>query len=260
MKHPVPRPRVAARSRPAPPAADPLQALLTALVACAALIVLAWPAGATEQPRERRDVTLTGDHASQRFLAGDHVRISANVRDDVFAAGRSVSLDSARAHTLFALAMGRLDLRESSVRDILAIALEADVATTVDDDVLLAVCPFCPFGSGVLRLSRAARIGGDARLVGETIEIDGTVAGRVRAAARRIVVSGTINGEADLRADTIVIAPGARIGGGLVSRSRSEPRIDQGAVVEGGHRHVPTDPGIPARGDLASLVARALWR
>jgi hypothetical protein len=47
-----------------------------------------------------RSVELTGTHTDQQFISGDQVRILAQVADDIFAAGREVTLDGAKAHTL----------------------------------------------------------------------------------------------------------------------------------------------------------------
>jgi hypothetical protein len=47
-----------------------------------------------------REVSVTGERAKQQFLAGDRVHIGANVADDVFAVGREVTIEGARAHTV----------------------------------------------------------------------------------------------------------------------------------------------------------------
>jgi hypothetical protein len=236
-----------------------------AAVLCS-LALLSWlTESAAAQPgvTAGRDVALAGILSEQQFLAGDRVRINAEVADDIFAAGRTVTVDGARA-VMLVVGAGQLDLRNTTLRDLVAGGMGAEISATIEDDMVVGICPACPMGSGRLVIARSTRVGSDARLAAATIEMQGAIGGNLRAAARRIVISGDIAGNVDVRAGEIVIAPGARITGVLTARSPVPPDIHSGAQVGQAH-HVPTDAPFPdsdswGRGlvNVAAVAAIAL--
>jgi len=212
-------------------------------------------ANAVAQVRASRSVEITGDQQHQQFAAGDTVRITAQIADDVFAAGREVTLDGARAHTLVTGA-GRLVLRNSTIRDLIAGSLDVEIHGVIEDDAIVAVCPLCWWGSRRILIGKDARIGHDARFVAETIVIDGTIGGELHATARRIVISGSVTGKAELKAREIVIASSAKLGGEVIIRSPGKPEIATGATIAGPLREVPTKVDFP---DVSELPRRLAW-
>ena len=160
----------------------------------------------------------------QQFLAGYRVHIGANVADDVFAVGREVTIEGARARTVVT-GGDTIVVKDSALHDLFAGGQDIEIHGTIEDDAMVAVCPVCPWGSGRLLLGPTGRIGDDARLAAGTLEIQGTIGGNLTAVARRIVISGTRRGKADLTAKEIVIASGARLGGELVARSPKQAEI-----------------------------------
>jgi len=212
------------------------RALLKGLVAFALVMFLACipePRASVEPERfDRENVTLKGSHTDMQFLAGQSVRISANVADDVFAAGRDVTFDSATVKNAI-VAGYDVELRSGNVADIITAAANVKIAGTIEDDLVAA--------ARSIRISSNGKIGGDVRFAAETIDMEGRVNGNMRAAAARITITGKISGKADLLAERIVIASGASIAGDLIYRSNEEPEIAEGATIGGKVRRVEID-------------------
>lgn len=181
---------------------------------------------------ERENVTLEGSYTDMQFLAGQSVRISADVADDVFAAGRDVTFDSATVKNAI-VAGYDVELRSGKVSDMIAAAANVKIAGTIEDDVVAA--------ARSIRVSSGGMIGGDARFASETIDMEGRIGGNMRAAAARITITGTISGKADFLAERIVIASSAVIAGDLIYRSDEEPEIAEGAKIGGKVRRIEID-------------------
>ena len=181
---------------------------------------------------DRENVILEGTHVDMQFLAGQSVRISAQVADDVFAAGRDVTFDSATVKNAI-VAGYDVELRSGNVSDMIAAAANVKIAGIIEDDLVAA--------ARSIRVSSSGTIGGDVRFAAETIDMEGRIRGNMRAAAARITITGKISGKADLLAERIVIASGASIAGDLIYRSDAEPEIAEGATIEGKIRRIEID-------------------
>ena len=229
------------------------QCLVAVLIMAGVLFSLA-PSAAAEV-RAAWTVEITGDQQHQQFAAGDTVKVKANVADDVFAAGRGVTLDGARAHTLVTGA-GRLSIRNSTVRDLIAGGLDVEIHGTIEDDAVIAVCPMYWWAPRRILIGKDVRIGDDARLFADTIEIEGTIGRELYATARRIVISGSVTGHADIKAKEIVIASRAHLGGEVTFRSPTKPEIASGATITGPVREMPTKVDFP---DVSELPRKLAW-
>ena len=196
-------------------------------------------------------ISLSGSHQDQQFLAGETVEVTADIADDVFAAARKVLFEGASAEN--ALAAGFIvTVRETTVRDMILAGGEIDFAGSVTDDLVAAVCPFCPMVGG-LHLRRGSHIGDDARLAGRDIHVEARIDGTLYAAATgRVTLSGEIGGNAEVLADRIVITPDARIGGDLLYAGTAKPEIPEGAVISGQVREL--DVKLPELGDRESWI------
>jgi cytoskeletal protein CcmA (bactofilin family) len=188
---------------------------------------------------ERENVTLKGSHTDMQFLAGQSVRISANVADDVFAAGRDVTFDSATVQNAI-VAGYDVELRGGNVADMITAAANIKIAGIIKDDLVAA--------ARSIRVSSEGTIGGDARFAAEVIDMEGRIGGNMRAAAARITITGKISGKADFLAERIVVASGAVIAGDLIYRSEAEPEIAEGATIGGKIRRIEID-----KPDLTSI-------
>lgn len=224
------------------------------LVAALALVALAGAAMA-QTFASGDEITVSGIHDSQIFRAGRRVTVRAAVNDEVFVAGREVLFDGAAVEQAIAVGLS-LIFRDSTARDAMLLAGEIDIGGDVADDLAAAVCPFCTWTGGRLRLRRQADVGGDALLAAGDIEIEGRIGGELWAAAQRIVIAGTVQGDAHLAAPEIILRPGARISGDLVHMSDAAPEIAEGASVGGTVRKVEA-PVPPV--DTEALGEAAAW-
>jgi hypothetical protein len=159
-----------------PTGCPPLRAVARCLVAAliVAGIFLSLAPSTVAEVRAARTIEITGEQQHQQFAAGDTVRITANVADDVFAAGREITLEGARAHTLVSGA-GRLVIRNSTIHDLIAGGLDVEIHGIIEDDAVIAVCPMCWWAPRRILIGKDARIGDDARLFADTIEIEGAI-------------------------------------------------------------------------------------
>ncbi len=212
-------------------------------------------AAAAAEVQASRAVEITGTLQQQQFAVGETVKITADVADDIYAFGREVTLDGAKARSLI-VATGHLVIRNSTVHELMAGSLDVEINGQVEDDATIAVCPVCPWGTRRILIGKDGRIGDQARLVAETIEIEGNIGGTLQATARRIVISGSVTGQADLTAEQIVFAPTARLGGELIARSPGKPEIATGAVITGPIREIPTKVDFP---DPAKFPRQLAW-
>jgi len=192
--------------------------------------------------------TLSGDHQKQQFLTGERVEVTdANVADDIFSVGRNVIFDTVSAKNIVAGGMS-LSLKGITAENLIGGGGQMDVSGDIKDDVVAAVCPFCPV-MGRLHLTNGLQIGDDARLAGRDIAVDGRIGGDLYAAAQQFRLSGEVVGNARIEADRIALAPGARIGGDLLYTSQTKPEVADGAFIAGQVRQVesqlPFAEGLP---------------
>ena len=164
------------------------------------------------------------------YAAGEAVRIDGRLNGDLVAASRRVRVDGQVDGDLFA-ATGTVDLRGAVGDSIRVFAQSLYVDATIDGDLLAAV--------EELVVTRNARIAGRVVAAASRVEIDGAVDGGVRLAGGEVVMRGTVHGDADVIADGLDLAPGARITGDLAYRGRTPLSPEAAARVEGAVRYDP---------------------
>lgn len=206
--------------------------LITALV----MLAMASPLRAEMQTETvGGDILITGSGptaplaaARDVLAAGTTVTLGGFVRQDMHAMGFDVEIDAKTAGDLTAMGFS-LGLRGPVGGD-----LTASGFTT--------------------RLSRAAEVGGNARLAGGTITIDGPVRGSLAAMGADVVLNAEVTGDARITAETISFGPQARIGGTL-TYSAAE-RVDIPASVIAPERVTYTE--LDHRGMMRH--ANEMWR
>ena len=194
------------------------------LLGLAAGLVLAMMPGAQATELAEENARLSGSHHTQSFLAGGSVTIDATSSDGVFAAGGDILVEGARLEDLI-MAGGWLTFTSSTAKDLIAAGGNLSVDGEIEDDVLAA-------GFRV-SLGRRARIGGDVRLAGAYVRVDGEVAGDLKISAARVRIEGRVEGDLDLLADDIRISPDAVILGAISYRSPGEADISSRAQIGG---------------------------
>jgi cytoskeletal protein CcmA (bactofilin family) len=153
----------------------------------------------------------------------------------VLAAGANVSVDAPVGNDLWAAGE--------------SVAVNAPVA----DNIMLA-------GNSVL-VDRAAKIGGNARVVGNEVNINGPVSRDLYIAAAAARIASEVTGNVEVHADKLVIDPGAVIRGRLTVHSPNEPVVSPEAQVLGGTDHIRTESSrSPSFGSwVGNWLLRFLW-
>ena len=179
------------------------------------------------------------------YAAGEAVRIDGRLNGDLVAASRRVRVDGQVDGDLFA-ATGTVDLRGAVGDSIRVFAQSLYVDAAIDGDLLAAV--------EELVVTRNARIAGRVVAAASRVEIDGAVDGGVRLAGGEVVMRGTVHGDADVIADGLDLAPGARITGDLEYRGRTPLSAEAAARVEGAVRYDPQTDETEERGTRWGVV------
>ena len=168
------------------------------------------------------------------YTAAEAVRVDGRLNGDLVAAARRVVVVGQVDGDLF-LAGNTVDLRGPIGDSTRIVGQRINVDTAIDGDLFAA--------AGEIVVTDEARIAGGIVAAGGRVEIDGTVENGARVAAGEIVIHGTVHGDANVIADRLDLAPGARITGDLDYRTRTPLSPQAAALVEGAVRYEepPTD-------------------
>ena len=162
------------------------------------------------------------------YAAGEAVRVDGRLNGDLVAAARRIMVDGRVEGDVFA-AGNNIDLRGPIGDSTRIVGQILTVDTTIDGDLLA--------GGEELHLTENAIVAGGLTAAASLVEIDGTVGRGARVAAGEIIVRGTVNGNANVIADRLDLAPGARITGDLDYRARTPLSPEAAAQVEGAVRY-----------------------
>ena len=190
--------------------------------ALAALLLLSAGWAVAQTFGEHVSVTEPADR--DLYLAGRLVDLLAPAAGDVVAAGQRIVVHDRVGQDLNAA--GETVLVQGAVGDdVRAAGREVRIDGPVGDHVVVA--------GETVSLGPAATVGGWLWSAGGHVRLAGAVAGDVRVVADAVVVSGTVAGNLRIRASTIELAPGARIGGDLIWTAPDRPRVAPGADIGG---------------------------
>ena len=204
-----------------------------------------WGAGVTLPSGETRQGDL--------YAAGESVRIDGRLAGDLVAAAQRIFVDGQIDGDLFAIAR-EVVLRGPVGDSTRVVADGLTVDSTIDGDLIVT--------ASRLHLSDGARISGDLVTAASAVEVEGTVEGITRVAAGEIVISGTLRGDANLVADRVDLAPGARIEGDLDYRARTPLSPEATARVAGTVRYddAVEEDAADEDGSAGILTWRLLFR
>jgi cytoskeletal protein CcmA (bactofilin family) len=153
------------------------------------------------------------------------VAITGRVTRNLFLAAQSITLDGPVGGDV-TVACQQLTLNDSVAGAVRALASTVHVAGRVARDLVAA-------GSGIT-VARGAEVAGDLVCGTGTLNIDGTVRGNVRAAAREITISGVVDGDVICAVDErIVLTDNARVFGSLRYAAEKELAIGNRDAVFG---------------------------
>lgn len=183
----------------------------------AAIPVLAFDARAGDS------VTVdAGDVVNEdMYLAGQTVVSNAVVNGDVFAAGQTVTIGGSVANGL-TVAGQTIMVNADVSHGIRAAGTNIAVAGDVGRDLLAA--------GATVTVHESSVIGGDLLLGAGTAVLRGDVGGELWGGAEELTIEGTITGNVNVKVGTLVIKPGASIGGNLTYTGRQEAAIPAGVV------------------------------
>ena len=185
------------------------------------------------------------------YVAAETIRVEGRLAGDLAAAAARVVVDGRVDGDLFAAA-NTVDLRGPVGDATRVVAQGLNVDTTIDGDLVAAVQE--------LVVTEGARITGGVVAVGRRLEIDGTIERGARVAAGEIVIRGTVHGDANVIADRLDLAPGARITGDLDYRTRTPLSSEAAALVEGAVRYEEPPDDEADEGGTAWGVVFWFWQ
>lgn len=183
------------------------------------------------------DVTLTASRGSVLAVGGTVVVADGTIDSAAIAAG-TVHVTGGTIENM-AVAGGTVAIDGGRLGDVLAAAGTIKVNTLIAGDLRAA--------GGTVTTTRDAVIGGDARLSGGDVAIDGTIKNSLRIRAEHISLAGTVGGTVYLYGGDINIAPGTHIGGDLVYAADQELKLPSDVTVGGdvvwrGHEELEEAP------------------
>jgi cytoskeletal protein CcmA (bactofilin family) len=171
------------------------------------------------------------------------VSVEDSVAGDLMASGAVVSVTAPVAGDLLS-AGARVTASGPVAGSVRAAGATVTLAGVVGHNVTLA--------GGSVRVAPTGKVEGNAYLAGGEIVIEGEVTGSVRASAGTVRILGSVNGPVELKADRVVVGPGAHLAAGLTHTSPNVAEVAAGARIDGTISHRP------AAGPLTSWVDRFL--
>ena len=162
------------------------------------------------------------------YAAAEAVRVHGRLAGDLVVAAQRVLVDGQVDGDLFAAAR-TVDLRGLIGDSTRVVGDQVAVDSTIDGDLIA--------GGNRLQLLEGAVVRGGVAATASRLEIDGTVEENLRAAAGELVLRGTVRGDANVIADRLDLAPGARIEGDLDYRTRIPLSPEAAARVAGAVRY-----------------------
>ena len=172
-------------------------------------------------------------HKGALYLCAHRITIAGEQGGDLYAMAGKVEVPGTITGDLMLMA-GEVDIG-GSIGDTVRVAAKSLTLTgTIKGDLL--------FGGGTLRIAKGARIGGDVRLGGGQLVLDGAVDGDLHITSGEVTLNGTVGGDADLQADIVTIAPEARIAGNLDYTSRNQLDLEGKGIVAGEVQHKAMKP------------------
>ncbi len=148
---------------------------------------------------------------ADRMIGGDVLRVGETTvpleaSRDVLAAGATVSLDGAIAQDTHAAGFD-VDVDATTGGDLFAVGFSVNLRGSVGGDLTASAFS--------VRTGPRAEVGGNARLAGGRVTIDGPILGALVAAGGKVTLNSEIAGDVLLAGETLTFGPGARIGGTL---------------------------------------------
>lgn len=168
---------------------------------------------------------LTGMSGSDFFGAGGIINLTDAVAGDAILVGGRVSVASEVDGDLIA-AGGELSLGGAVGDDLYAAGGSVQLDAIVSGNARVA--------GGEVTVGPATVVAGALSVSGGRVVFEGNTHANLRASGGSVRLDGEVHGDAEVRAEELLIGPGARIGGRLVFHGPVAPEVPEGAVIAGG--------------------------
>jgi hypothetical protein len=168
---------------------------------------------------------VSHEFGSDYFAVGGLLNVTETVRGDAFLAGGRVSTASEVQGDLVAAA-GELSVGGAIGDDLYAAGGNVQVDAIVNGNARVA--------GGDVTVGPATVVAGALSLTGGRVVFEGSAQEYLQASGGSVRIDGEVQGDVEVRAEELLIGPGARIGGKLVYRGPLPPEVPEGALIEGG--------------------------
>ncbi len=161
--------------------------------------------------------------AATTFEAGDVVAPAEISKGDVYAVGRDVQFTLPLFGDLVSAGQS-ISMSQPVEGDVIVAGQHINILTDVEDDVRAAgqtisidgqIGDHMVLAGQTISLSTQTFVGGDVWLFGETVVVDGTIAGTARIEADTLIMRGTIEGDASLEVGNLELTDDASFGSNL---------------------------------------------
>jgi hypothetical protein len=167
---------------------------------------------------------------SSVYLARDEVQTRAPVGEDVFLAGAHVTLNE-KVTGSANLAGAAVDVNARIDENLRAAGRNVTVTGRIGGSATLL--------GGNVRLQPFSEVGEQTWIAAASASVAGNIGSDLKVYARQISIGGEIAGDARLIGEDIEILPSARIKGDLVYTSTKEIQIDPAAQIGGAITRIP---------------------
>lgn len=219
--------------------------IVTFILSLSLFLGLAEPVTAIELHANER-LSFEGDASlNNAYLAGQDVKITAPVSNDLVVAGNEVEIDTAIEGGLLAAA-SRLQLDGSVGRNVRIAGGEITINGSVGQDVVV-------FGGEVV-IGSDAQITGDVAFTGGTLVVNGDVEGTLLVNCQcNVTINGSVGEVQAGQVGKLVLGRQAVIAGDLQYSSPVEADIDRSATINGTTDYSPSISARSATEDFRSL-------
>lgn len=187
--------------------------------------------------------------ADEQWVYTVDAEVNGLVKDDLFIlSGNQMNLGGNFEHNVWGMG-GTVDLSGNAQRNIRLMGKTVRVKGTVGGNVLAL--------GDTVKVTPEAAIAGSAKLMGNSVILEGTTQGDVSITASRIVtISGIIEGDVKIVAPEIILQRDTRIGGDLTYTASKELVPAAGIVAGTLNRAIPQSPPAFSK---ARILSRAMW-
>ena len=162
--------------------------------------------------------TVTLQNGNDTFFAGGQVSETIDARGDTFLAARSAQVRGATQGDLHVSGFD-VSVSADATEDLYAIGANVVIRGAVAEDLSAA-------GFSV-RTEQTSQTQGNARLMGNTVTIEGPITGVLSVMGRDVILNAPIKGDARILAQTLSFGPGAVVSGTLTYSTQEKIAVPE---------------------------------